>query len=90
MHMAIECTYAQVYFTTYRSMLLHTAMGSLSGGVAFTTYRLTVLCGLSKLFNKNICAPQSDPPNQSPWFYCFVWFHYPDLVIISSSLRKET
>jgi hypothetical protein len=51
-------TSAEVYFTTYRFVLSHTAMGGLSGGVAFTTY------SVSKLFNKNICAP-SDSDERS-------------------------
>jgi hypothetical protein len=55
-------TSAEVYFTTYRFGLLHTAMGGLSGGVAFTTY--SSICGVSKLFNKNICAP-SDSDERS-------------------------
>jgi hypothetical protein len=55
-------TYAEVYFRTYRSMLLHMAMGSLSGGVAFTTY--SSICDVSKLFNKIFCAP-SDSDERS-------------------------
>jgi hypothetical protein len=60
MHTAINCTYTKVYFTTFRSMLLHMAMGSISGGVSFTTY--SSMWPFRITWQKHLCPILRDAP----------------------------